>query len=134
MEALFELVVELLFEGLLQLAGHVLGDLGANVIDSYRRRGRPRAWISAIGHLLFGASVGGLSLLVFRHSFAHSEAMRLVALFGSPILAGCFSMLLGTRRRDAGRSWVAFETFTYGLLFAFAFALVRYLATATPTA
>jgi hypothetical protein len=130
MEALFELVLELLCEGGLQLLAHLFGDLGANVVASYRRRGKPRAWISAIGHLLFGAAMGGLSLLVFRHSFAHSEVMRLVALIGSPLLAGCFSMLLGTRRRDAGRDWVAFETFTYGVLFAFAFALVRYLATA----
>lgn len=130
MEVLFELVVELLLEGGLQLLAHVFGDLGANMAASYRRRGPRRPWVSAIGHLLFGAAIGGLSLLVFRHSFAHSQGMRLLALIGSPLLAGVFSMLLGTRRRDAGRDWVAFETFTYGLLFAFAFALVRFLATA----
>jgi hypothetical protein len=130
MEALFELLVELLFEGLLQLAAHVLGDLGANLLASYRRRGPRRRWVSAIAHLLFGAATGGLSLLIFRHSFAHGEGMRLLALLGAPLLAGIFSMLLGTRRRDAGRDWVAFETFTYGVLFAFAFALVRFLATA----
>jgi hypothetical protein len=130
MEVLFELVVELLFEGLLQLGAHVFGDLGANVIAAYRRRGPRRPWVSAIGHLLFGAAIGGLSLLVFRHSFAHGPAMRMLALLGSPLLAGLVSMLLGTRRRDAGRNWVAFETFTYGVLFAFAFALVRFWATA----
>ena len=130
MEVLFELVVELLLEGGLQLLVHVFGDLGANMVASYRRRGPRRPWVSAIGHVLFGAAMGGLSLLVFRHSFAHGQVMRLVALIGSPLLAGVFSMLLGTRRRDAGRDWVAFETFTYGLLFAFAFALVRFLATA----
>ncbi len=130
MEVIFELIAELFGEVLLQLIVHGLGDLGANMIAAYRRRGPRRPIVSALGHVLFGTGLGWLSLLVFSHSFAHGEAMRIAALVGSPLIAGLCSALIGTRRRDAGKDLVLFETFSYGVLFAFAFALVRYLGTA----
>lgn len=126
MELIFELVAEVLLQG----GVHLLGDLGANLVAAYRRRGPRSGFLSALGHILFGAVCGGLSLLVFSKSFAHTDAMRLAALFGSPLLAGLISALIGTRRRDAGRTAVLFETFLYGFLFAFSFALVRYFWTA----
>ncbi len=129
MEVIFELVVEIFGEFLLQLLVQIFGDMGANVLASYRKRGPRRPIVSAIGHVFFGALFGGLSLLVFRHSFAHAEWMRWLALFGSPVVAGAISLAIGTRRRDAGKDWVAFETFSYGFAFAFAFALVRFLWT-----
>ncbi|MEZ4363746.1 MAG: hypothetical protein R3B48_26445 [Kofleriaceae bacterium] len=130
MEALFELLFEVLGELFLQLFVHLLGDLGARTVDAYRVRGPSRPYLSAFSHAFFGAAAGGLTLLVFPHSFAHTATMRLVALFGSPLLAGLASAMLGTRRRDAGKTSVLFETFAYGVLFAFAFALVRFFATA----
>lgn len=126
MEVIFELVAEFLLQG----GVHLLGDLGANMVAAYRRRGPRSGFVSALGHIFFGAAFGGLSLLIFRHSFAHTETMRLFALFGSPLLAGLFSALIGTWRRNAGRTAVLFETFLYGVLFAFSFALVRFFATA----
>jgi hypothetical protein len=134
MEVLLEVILEFVGEGLLQLFVHVLGDMGANMVAAYRQRGPRNRFVSAIGHTFFGAVFGGLSLLLFRHSFAHTETARLVALIGSPLLAGLCSALLGTwKRRRSGHALVLFETFSYGVLFAFAFALVRYLATAPPT-
>ncbi len=133
MEVIIEVILELFAEVLLQFFGQFLGDLGANTVASYRGRRPSNRFLSALGHTIFGAAFGGLSLLVFRHSFAHTEALRLLALFGSPVLAGLCSALIGSWRRKAGKDSVLFETFTYGLLFAFAFALVRYLATASPS-
>ena len=129
MEVIFELLFEIFGEFLLQLVVQLFGDLGSNVFNSYRKRGPRRPIVSAIGHVFFGALLGGLSVLVFRHSFAHTEWMRWTALLGSPVVAGAMSLVIGTRRRDAGKDWVAFETFSYGFAFAFAFALVRFLAT-----
>ncbi len=126
MEVIFELVAEVFLQGIV----HMLGDLGANLVAAYRRAGPRSGFLSAFGHILFGAAFGGLSLLVFSESFAHTDTMRLVALFCSPLLAGLISALIGTRRRDADRTAVLFETFLYGFLFAFSFALVRYLWTA----
>lgn len=122
MELIFELIAEVLLQG----GVHLLGDVGANLVASYRRRGPSSGFLAALGHIFFGAACGGLSLLLFAKSFAHTDAMRLVALFGSPLLAGLISALIGTRRRDAGRTSVLFETFLYGFLFAFSFAVVRY--------
>lgn len=129
MEVIFEVLAELLGELFLQLLVHGLGEVGANMIASYRRRGPRHPIVSALGHSLVGAGLGWLSLLLFRHSFAHTDTMRVIALFGSPVLAGLASAMIGAWRRRTGRTAVLFETFTYGLLFAFAFALVRYLGT-----
>lgn len=129
MEVLIELLFQIFGEFFLGLLVQIFGDLGANVIAAYRKRGTRRPFVSAFGHVFFGALFGGLSLLVFHHSFAHAEWMRWVALLGSPVVAGSVSMAIGTRRRDAGKDWVAFETFSYGFAFAFSFALVRFLAT-----
>ena len=129
MEVIFELVFELLGEVGLQLFVHIFGELGANMIASYRQRGPRHPIVSAIGHTLVGGGFGWLSLLMFPYSFAHTDTMRLISLFGSPLLAGLASALIGSWRRKSGRGLVLFETFTYGFLFAFAFALVRFLWT-----
>jgi hypothetical protein len=129
MELIFEVVFELLGELALLLFVQIFGELGANVIAAYRSRGPRLPFVSAIGHALAGGGFGWLSLLMFPYSFAHTDTMRLIALIGSPLLAGLGSALIGSWRRRSGRGLVLFETFTYGFLFAFAFALVRYLWT-----
>jgi hypothetical protein len=130
MELLFELIFEVFGELLLQLVVQGFGDMGSRVIAAYRVSAPRRPSVAAFGHAFFGAAAGGLTLLVFPHSFAATSTGRLLALFGSPLLAGVGSMMLGTRRRDAGKPVVLFETFSYGVLFALAFALVRFFATA----
>lgn len=126
---LLEMILGPIVEGLLSLLAQLFGELGAHTLAAYRKPRPRRPVVSAIGHAFFGALLGALSLLVLDHSMAHSFSGRLASLFLSPLLAGTLTALIGLRRRRGGRPTVLLESFSYGLLFAFSFSLVRFLAT-----
>lgn len=124
LEVLFELFGELL----LQLIGQLLAALGEHTVAAHRRDGPRSAALSIIGHLIFGAIVGALSLLIIQHSLIEDPTARAVNLFASPIAAGGVTAAIGWLLRKRERETVPLERFGYGFLFAFAFALVRFFA------
>lgn len=129
LEGLLELILGPLVELLLSMIGQIFGELGSHTLAAYRKPRPRRPVVSAIGHAFFGALLGGLSLLVLDHSMAHTFSGRLASLIVSPLLAGTLTALIGLRRKRGGRPTVMLESFSYGLLFAFSFSLVRFLAT-----
>jgi hypothetical protein len=129
MELLFEVVFEFLAELALQFFVQALGGIGSNMLNAHRARGPRHPAVSLLGHAVVGAALGALTLVWFPHSFAHSEFVRIGTLIASPLATGLLTAIIGTRRRHAGRTTVLIETFSYGFLFAFTFALVRFFAT-----
>lgn len=129
MELLFEILFEFVGELLVQIFFQGLGGIGSNMINAHRTRGPRHPVVSVVGHTVAGLGLGALTLVWFPHSFAHSEFVRIGTLIASPLATGLLTAIIGARRHRAGRTTVLMETFSYGFLFALAFALVRFFAT-----
>lgn len=140
MEILFELLMpllEFLAEILLQVAFEWLAQAGLRAVRAPFRRSVPSSgsgsvssaiapeW-AAIGYALFGAAAGGLSLWVFPHGFITAWPARVANLVVTPVLAGASMALIGTLRRRRGQELMRLDRFAYGMVFAFAMALVRF--------
>lgn len=125
MEALFEFVFSILGELLLQVLGEVLVNIGFHSLAGPLRR-QPKPWLAAVGYLLFGAVVGGLSLLVFPNYLVASKNLRVANAALSPILAGLCMAALGAWRARHGQAVLRIDKFAYGYLFALSLGLVRF--------
>ena len=75
---MLEFLFELLGELLLQLIGEVLVEVGLHSLAAPFKR-EPNPWMAAIGYAIFGALLGGLSLLVFPHHLTPAGATRIAA-------------------------------------------------------
>jgi polynucleotide 5'-kinase involved in rRNA processing len=85
--------------------------------------------LAAIGYALFGATLGGLSLLLFPNNLVQG-AWRVANLVATPIAVGCVMAVLGVWRAHRGQSVLRIDRFAYGYLFALSVALVRFHQTA----
>ena len=127
MELLFEIILGAIWEATLQILGQALIELGfyslGEAIQSKKER---KPYITAIGYILWGAILGGLSLLVFSESFIAKTEYRILNLFLTPIVAGYAMALIGNWRRKKGQDLIKLDSFSYGALFALSTAIVRY--------
>lgn len=124
-EAIFEFLFSILGELLLQVLGELLVNMGFHSLAEPMRR-RPNPWLAAVGYLLFGAVVGGLSLLVFPDYLVASKNLRVANAALSPILAGLCVAALGAWRARYGQPVLRIDKFAYGYLFALSLGLVRF--------
>ena len=101
------------------------GDYQIGLAEPLRKP--PNPWIAAIGYALFGAIVGGLSLLIVPHNLM-PEAWRIANIVLTPLAAGLAMMAMGRWRARRGDTRLRIDRFGYGYLFALAMAmaLVRY--------
>jgi len=79
---------------------------------------------------LLGIFAGGLSLLAFSQSLAHTRNGRLATLLLVPFLAAASSVLIGRLRVRKGQTPAGLDRFMHAYLFALSVACVRYLFTA----
>jgi hypothetical protein len=84
--------------------------------------------LSTVGSFLWGLIAGGLSLLIMPEAFIESSRLRLLNLLLTPIAVGAIMALLGRLRARKGSPLVQLDHFGYAFTFAFALALVRFLA------
>ncbi|MFC0682870.1 hypothetical protein ACFFGH_33985 [Lysobacter korlensis] len=120
---MLEFVFEVVGELLIQLVLETLAELG---LHSRRQRRKPvNPAVAAFGYAIFGASAGGLSLVLFPESLV-PEGWRLANLIVSPVIAGAAMVGIGAWRAKLGQELVRMDRFLYGYLFALALAAVRY--------
>lgn len=122
---MLEFLFEILGEFLLQAFGEALVELGLHSLAEPFQRA-PNPWLAAVGYTLFGAALGGLSLLVFP-SYLVPPPWRLANLFLTPFAVGGLMVAMGAWRARRGENVLRIDRFLYGFLFAAALALVRYL-------
>ena len=97
MEIIFEFLFSFLGEFVLQVLGEVFVEVGLHSLAEPFRK-EPRPWLAAVGYVVFGAVIGGLSLLVFPHHLVASKGLRVANAALSPIVAGLSVAALGAWR------------------------------------
>ena len=123
---MLEAVFEVLGELLLQAVGEALVEIGLHSMAAPFRR-PPNPWLAALGYAIFGAILGGVSVLVFPHHFV-PPPWRVLNLLLTPLLVGVFMAGMGAWRARRGQPTLLIDRFMYGYLFALPFGLVRFLA------
>lgn len=121
---MLEGILEALGEFFLQALGEALVELGLHSLAAPFRRA-PNPWLAAVGYVLFGAMLGGLSLLVFRNNLVPTH-LRMANLFLTPLAVGSLMTAMGAWRARRGESLLRIDRFFYGYLFALTLALVRF--------
>jgi hypothetical protein len=128
MEFFIEVVLQFLFEFLIQIIGEVASEFGSQSLkEVFRKRPIQNPLLAAMGYFCLGALIGGISLLVVNHALIHHPTLRIVNLFLSPLLAGLVMMAIGSRRQKKGQAVVRLDRFGYAFIFAFGMALIRFL-------
>jgi hypothetical protein len=130
LEILFELIIQTVFEFLLQLGGELMLELGIRSFgEPFVDREQRNPVVAGIGYALFGLAAGGLSLLIFPHSFVRSENFHGIGLLITPVMAGFAMAGLGWLRERRGERRLRLDSFLYGFIFALPMAIVRFLYT-----
>lgn len=121
---MLEFIFEIIGEFLLQAAIEVLGELGLHsMAEPFRKP--PNPWLASIGYFIFGSIAGGISLLIFPTHLV-AESLRVANLVLTPVAVGLLMCWLGSWRAKHGQTVLRIDRFSYGFLFAFSLALVRF--------
>lgn len=121
------LLLEFLLEMFLEVAGEVLLELGFTGVKEALGRENRNPAIAAIGYLLLGSALGGLSLLIWPHRWMQRGTVPGLSLVLGPFLSGAAMHFWGELRRAQGHNPTNLATFLGGAVFAFGVALVRFL-------
>ena len=133
MEFFLEIALQVFFEFLMQIFGEVISEIGIrSVTEVFERKPVRNPWFAGLGYLLLGSAVGGISLLFARSTLIHNSTLRFINLFLTPLLAGLVMALIGRLREQKGQQVVRLDRFTYGFIFAFGMALIRFFFAARP--
>jgi hypothetical protein len=117
-----EFLLQMLFEAIAELFGHVFK------ASAPRRDKAPlRPELAAVGYVLLGAASGAASLWLMPTLFIRSEPLRFVNLVVTPLLSGATMGWIGSWRRRHDKTTLRLESFAYGFSFAFAMAVVRFV-------
>ena len=133
MEILFEIlfaVLSFLGEMVLQVVFEIVAEIMGHAVREPFKRKPLHPALAALGYALMGAVAGGVSLLIFPHSFVDSEILRGVNLIFTPVMAGLAMAAIGRWRDKRDQDLIRLDRFSYGFLFAFTMALVRFFGVA----
>ncbi len=129
---MLEIIVELLFELVVQVLGEFLFTLGWESLGHALRGSRKANPILAVfGWAIIGAMCGVVSVLVVPQRLLPPSRFPGLSLVVAPVISGVLMKAVGDRRREAGKDTTALATFWGGTTFAFALAATRYLLRGT---
>jgi len=125
-----EFIFELLFEFILEILIQILTELGLySMSQAFHRREKRDPFLAVPGYMLLGLLAGGISLLLFPHSFIRSQRFHGVSLVVIPQLGGAVMSGIGRLRRKRREEIIQLDSFVYRATFAFGMALKRFLFT-----
>ncbi|WP_310484653.1 hypothetical protein [Chamaesiphon sp. VAR_48_metabat_403] len=122
---MIEFIVQIIGEFIVQIIAEALFAFGyRSLSETFRKQRNP--WLAALGFSLFGAILGGLSLLVLPSNLTPVGMPRVANLVFTPLLVGFCMSAIGGWRAKRGRLVLPIDRFWYGYLFALAVALIRF--------
>jgi hypothetical protein len=125
LEPIVELIAAVLVEVIFSVVGEIACELGLEALIASGREARTNAPLAAVGALLLGGIVGGISVLIFPSPFVKAPRIPGASLVLAPLIAGFAIHLFGRLRRRQGTTPTFLGTFAGGAVFAFAVALIR---------
>ncbi len=126
MEFIFEILAEILVEVVFALIVELFSTAGFHFLGAPFSGEDASPVAKAIGYLVFGGLLGGLSLLVMPDGQIQSELGRTLYAIGTPIIAGAMMAGIGWIRSKKDKPTVPIESFTYGLLFVLPIVSIRF--------
>lgn len=128
MEIIFEALFEIFGELILQVLFEALAEVGIHLTRKDAGTQPPRSrTLLVMGYALLGVVAGGVSLLVFSQSLAHTHNGRLATLVLVPLAAALSTVWIGRLRARKGQTPAGIDRFMYAYLFALGMACVRYV-------
>jgi hypothetical protein len=120
-------MIEFIVEFLLQFVIEVLFELGIRGVWNRRERKKPVHFILAgIYYAALAAIAGFATVIFFPEHFIKDGNLRLANFVVTPILVGSMMGIRGKALRRKGKLLIRLDTFSYGFLFAFVFAAIRF--------
>ena len=130
MEILAELLFSLLgwvAEILLQVLFEALAEAGLRSLRAPFKPARETSpLVAAVGYAIYDAVFGGISLWFFPAPYLEATWARIANVGVSPLVAGAAMSMMGAWRRGRGEALIRLDRFSYGVLFALSFAVVRF--------
>ena len=127
---MFEFLIQLVFEGLLQFGGELLFELGARGLgETIASREERNPILAGLGYAMLGLIAGGLSLFIFPEPIVRSERFHGINVLVAPAMAGLGMAGLGWLLERSGKRRLRIDSFAYGFIFALPMSLVRFYFT-----
>lgn len=125
MDILVEVLL-LLGELVLEVFGEALLEVGLSGLKEALGRTNRNPSLAAVGYLILGALVGGLSVWLWPQRLFRNAPVPGLSLLLSPLAGGAAMEAWGRYRRAGGHETTNLATFLGGAAFALAYALVRF--------
>ena len=123
LEPILEAILEVVLGGLIAAALDLASRLAGHLFEALETLSVAPAFIN---HVVLGAVMGGLSLLVLPHPLVQPSRIHGLNLCISPIAAGLTMLFVRLAVQRMDRHAVRIVSFTYGFAFAWGVALVRF--------
>jgi hypothetical protein len=125
-----EFLFELFFEVFAEIVLSILGETISHLLLWFGFRNEPlikprEKSLSFSRGILLGILLGLISILIISRPLIEDRTVQVVNLFLSPLFIGMWTMSLGTVDIKLGKTPSTQDTFLYGAIFGFAFALTR---------
>jgi hypothetical protein len=124
-----ELIAEIIFffvQLLLEVIGEALLELGLSGFKDVFDRRNWNPYLAAIGYLVLGAVLGGVSLCLWPQRVFQSGTIPGLSIVLSPLAGGAAMHAWGRFRRSRGHDPTNLATFLGGAAFALGCAVVRF--------
>jgi hypothetical protein len=126
MGVILEILLEIFVEFLLGWVIEFFAEGGSHL---FGWRGKRRSvWWVATYYIILGGALGGFSVVCFPTLFVSTSSAALLNLAVTPVLVGIAMAGVGALRKRRGRKLVPLDHFSYGYVFALAFAGIRFFS------
>ena len=127
-ELIIEFVFEIFVELLIEICAQFAFEIGFETLSHSLRKGKkPNPILAYTGIAILGFLIGIATSLIFSERIVTQAPVKGLSLILSPILLGTLMHVFGNWRRQKGHKTSRLATFWGGALFAFSFALVRWV-------
>jgi len=130
MAIIFEIIIGLIAEIIIQIIIEGLLFFGFDSLaGSFKEYKIANKYLAITGCFLLGGIVGLISYSIYPHPIVKSTFFPGISIIISPVFVGLVMKKLGDVRIKSGKRISILLTFLGGAVFAFAYALVRFLLT-----